>query len=281
MKLAKREITTLLIPTLNDSDAEGLPHVDVGNVHDPELGMRFWFGLWLNEMASSKKKAHLKKPVAKAKAKPKPKAAPKAKAKRPAPKVKASAADDKAEAFRYGAAEIRNAVLGGFVARAGMKRLITNLVDRDAALRKKLLRQVEIERTAARKRPRPEPCINDGIDRAFAALEAEHRIVALQNAGLTQSEAWEDLHAVAASWRENGIKPVGACFYHGQDLESAVAGKGLSLGFGAFGPANHDKSVRVGTTIIDVLRAHGVPTKWDGDPEESIWIEPFIWWRPT
>jgi len=89
------------------------------------------------------------------------------------------------------------------------------------------------------------------------------------------------LHAVAASWREGGIKPVGACFYHGQNLESAVAGKGLSLGFDAFGPANHDKSVRVGTTIIDVLRAHGVPTKWDGDPEESIWIEPFIWWRPT
>lgn len=45
MKLAKREITTLLIPTLNDSDAEGLPRVDMGNVHDPELGMRFWFGL--------------------------------------------------------------------------------------------------------------------------------------------------------------------------------------------------------------------------------------------
>jgi len=239
-------------------------------------------------MASSKKKTPSKKPVAKAKPKAKAKKpapkkpAPKKPApKKPAPKAKASASDDKAQAFRDGAAEIRTAVLGGFVARAGMKRLITNLVDRDAALRKKLLRQVEIERTAARKRPRPEPCINERIDRAFAALEAEHRIVALQNTGLTQSDAWEDLHAVAASWREGGIKPVGACFYHGQNLESAVAGEGLSLGFGAFGPANHDKSVRVGTTIIDVLRAHGVPTKWDGDPEESIWIEPFIWWRPT
>ncbi|WP_436789219.1 DUF6891 domain-containing protein [Yinghuangia sp. YIM S10712] len=147
---------------------------------------------------------------------------------------------------------------------------------------------------------------NDAIDRAFADLRAE-RIVALQNAGLTQSDGWSDGEEAARSlafdleWdadtadiddeaREAAADsrwgPVrGAVFYHGQDLARAVHGEGLYLAFGAFAEpgrarADHDAaSAAVGHTVREVLARHGVAVEWDETAGQRLFVPPFAWRR--
>jgi len=70
----------------------------------------------------------------------------------------------------------------------------------------------------------------DRLDSVFAALNAQG-IIALQNAGLTQSDGYYD---VRQSYNERADRDtvIGYCFYHGQDLEGAVRGEGLYLAFG-------------------------------------------------
>ena len=64
----------------------------------------------------------------------------------------------------------------------------------------------------------------DRLDAAFAAMNARG-VLALQNAGSTQSDGFEEVKAAArARTAGGGERPVGYCFYHGQDLERAAAG---------------------------------------------------------
>lgn len=179
---------------------------------------------------------------------------------------------------------IRTHTLGGFTPIHKMSAVLDDLcvANKVSGLRAKLDRQLAVERDLARQRPKPEPCVNEAIDRAFAYLGTRD-IVALQNAGFTSSDGWEDINTVRAAWRDKGRKAIGGCFYHFQDLERAVKGGGLLLGFSAF---EWDQTLReaanlaVGTIIVDVLRAHGVSTTWNGDVGQRIAIDPFAWWRP-
>src|SRR5262245_61433879 len=69
----------------------------------------------------------------------------------------------------------------------------------------------------------PEVTDPDRLSSAFKTLDAQG-ICALQNTGLTQSDGYEDVrHASAAS----SGKYRGYCFFHGQDLQRAIAGQGL------------------------------------------------------
>ncbi|WTX00026.1 hypothetical protein OG216_44730 [Streptomycetaceae bacterium NBC_01309] len=156
---------------------------------------------------------------------------------------------------------------------------------------------------------------NDLIDRAFAELPRQ-RIVALQNAGNTQSDCWSDAQEAAAelagelrdadeederdeaddlndedgedddAYGDSEWAPVlGAVFYHSQDLARAVHGEGLYLGFGAFSERDEDpsavdaRSVAVGGIARDVLARHGVPVEWDGTVEQRLFVPPFNWRR--
>jgi hypothetical protein len=132
------------------------------------------------------------------------------------------------------------------------------------------------ERAALRKQAPPNPCVNAGIDAAFEALNREG-IVALQAAGYTQSDAWDDVNELAARRRAKGEAPRGGCFYHEQDLERAVRGEGLMLGFGSYG--GEADAVPLGRRIVQVLQEHGVPAEWDEDPKQRILIAPFEWFR--
>lgn len=115
---------------------------------------------------------------------------------------------------------------------------------------------------------------NDRIDRAFAELNA-NGIVAMQNAGYTMSEGWEDVNEVA---RERTPRPRGATFYHGQDLERAIDGQGLMLAYGAYVDGDNDAaSVVLAQDICDVLARHGVKTTWDGTVTSRIAIPKFTW----
>lgn len=121
-----------------------------------------------------------------------------------------------------------------------------------------------------------DPTVNDAIDRAFEELNAAG-IVALQNAGYTQSDGWADVNEVAT---DQSGQPRGAVFYHGQDLERGVAGKGLWLAFGAYedDDTKHDAAgAAIGREICHVLARHGVPVEWDGSVNQRLFIPPFAW----
>jgi hypothetical protein len=118
----------------------------------------------------------------------------------------------------------------------------------------------------------------DRLDQAFAALNARG-IIALQNAGYTQSDGHDD---VMQSYDEHSDRGhvVGYCFYHGQDLERAVHGEGLYLAFGPIDARNEaTEGPRIGAIIVEELKRAGFTAQWDGTFGQRICVPAIDWKR--
>lgn len=177
----------------------------------------------------------------------------------------------------HDAAQIFTHVRGGFIAGDEWDAVLDDLCQsKRAGLRAGLERLIEAERDVARTRPRPDPCINDAIDAAFAELPTLG-VIALQNAGYTQSDAWEDVVDAAEALRKRGGTPIGGGFYTFQDLEGAVRDQGLCIGFATL--VDEISSDEIAKTVLAVLHRHAVPATWSGSVRERIRIPPFTWWR--
>ena len=116
----------------------------------------------------------------------------------------------------------------------------------------------------------------DRLDAAFAALN-ERGIIAIQNAGYTQSDGYDDfLEAYANCEDKSNIQ--GYCFYHGQDLEHAVRGRALFL---AFGPADPDqeesKGPEIGQIVKEEMERAGLSVDWDGTFARRLSIPDLKW----
>ena len=119
----------------------------------------------------------------------------------------------------------------------------------------------------------PDVTVNDRITAAFEAMAGEG-LIALENAGYTRSDGWDDVREVA-----DGVPDAfGGVFYHGQDVEQALAGEGLNVRFGAFS-GRDDDAREVARRAIGLLEAHGVPTRWSGDVGRVVTVAPFAWRR--
>ena len=95
----------------------------------------------------------------------------------------------------------------------------------------------------------------DRLDAAFKQIEAR-KILALHNAGNTQSDAMSDASEI---WHGRGAKNSdlrGYIFYHGQDVDSVVATGQLHIGYGAF---DDDKktSHQMAVEVCGILTAAG------------------------
>lgn len=112
------------------------------------------------------------------------------------------------------------------------------------------------------------PTTNDLLAVAFEDLRERH-IIALHNAGFTQSDGWDDAREQATA-RSRGV-----CFYHGQDVERAVEGGGLHLAFGSLRKEVADAAI--GHEIVEVLRAGGLEPRWSGQETTRIYLPPFVW----
>jgi predicted DNA-binding WGR domain protein len=112
---------------------------------------------------------------------------------------------------------------------------------------------------------------------AFAAINALG-IVALENAGYTQSDGWDDINELAGTLQDAGKPPRAGVFYHGQDKKRGKAGEGLFLTFGSYAEQNTDAdTIAVGHIIVDVLKAHGFEPQWDGTISTRIHTGAFEW----
>lgn len=115
-----------------------------------------------------------------------------------------------------------------------------------------------------------EETLNDRLEEAFAELW-DSGIVALENAGYSDEEGWEDCreHADTADEPTRGV-----VFFHGRDVERAVAGEGLSLTFGVLGDGD---PVAIGREVCTVLAKYDIPTVWSEHAHVRIGIPPFEW----
>jgi len=116
----------------------------------------------------------------------------------------------------------------------------------------------------------------DQLDEVFAALN-RRGVVALQNAGYTQSDGYDDcVQAYEALGNKHRV--VGYCFYQGQDLERAVEGGGLYLAFGPIDPKDEEKKgPAVGKIVVEELERAGFKANWDGTFKTRICIPIFDW----
>lgn len=118
----------------------------------------------------------------------------------------------------------------------------------------------------------------DRLDAAFKAL-AQRGVIALHNAGYTQSDGYSDVREAHADAPDRD-RITGYCFYHGQDLARAVAGDGLFLAFGPMDARTEDtEGPRVGRLVAEELQRAGLQVQWDGTFKERILVPAFDWKR--
>lgn len=174
---------------------------------------------------------------------------------------------------------VRDAVRAGYADEDDIVRDVMEMfeLDDDAQPRLEAVLRSELAALEAEEQGWTVPTANDRLTAAFGALNAAG-IVALECAGYTMSDGWEDVSEAASD-----LKPParGAAFFHGQDVERGVAGQGLMVAFGAFdqGPRHEALSLELGAEICRTLREHGVPCEWSGSLQQRITIAPFRWQR--
>jgi hypothetical protein len=134
----------------------------------------------------------------------------------------------------------------------------------------------EIAKHEAEKKTWPAVTDCDRLDAAFVALN-KRGIIALHNAGFTQSDGYEDFRAALKS-HPNRSTVTGYCYYHSQDVESAVRGEGLFLAFGPVQPKDEEvKGPQIGNVIREELERAGLKVKWDGTFANRMSIPQFVW----
>jgi hypothetical protein len=122
----------------------------------------------------------------------------------------------------------------------------------------------------------PEITDCDRLTDAFRDLNRKG-VIALENAGYTQSDGIDDVReAYEELPRKSGV--IGYCFYHGQDLERAVAGEGLLLSFGPIDPALEETDgPRIGRLVVEELALNDLKADWDGSFKSRINIPVLDW----
>lgn len=146
----------------------------------------------------------------------------------------------------------------------------------DAAWMREAIRR---EFAAKRKEEKTWPKVTDfdRLELAFLTLE-QQGVIALHIAGFTQSDGLDD---VVQTYHEAGAeKPnySGHCFYTTQDMERALDGGGLCIGFGHLS-GDDDKGVDVGNRLRVALEQAGLEVSWDGTIRKRLYIEGFKWQR--
>ncbi len=117
----------------------------------------------------------------------------------------------------------------------------------------------------------------DRLAKAFSKLDMEG-ILALHNAGYTRSDAHADAWEYIRESEPGRYR--GFCFYHGQDVERAVEGSDLFIGFDAVADGA-DEKIALGKAIAAALANHDFDVPWNGDPETRMSITNIEWKKRT
>lgn len=174
------------------------------------------------------------------------------------------------ETESYIADQIRLRVWSGLASPQEVQDIITDILEEDAD--EEMLRELvpqECNKKAEAEKEWPDVTDCDRLAQVFEALESKG-VIAIQNAGWDKSEAF---HACLEAYRAHGRRPemFGICYYTSQDVDTAVDGGGLYLGFSS--TRSEDESTdapRAGSTVKAELEKAGLNVEWDGDPASRI-----------
>ncbi|WP_198422246.1 DUF6891 domain-containing protein [Gimesia chilikensis] len=175
--------------------------------------------------------------------------------------------------------EIDWLVRAGFYDKADLMRIICDEIYYDsnldadqvsAAIDKRIKAWMQTQKTW----PKVTDC--DKLDQVFAKLN-ERGIIALQNAGNTQSDGYEIFEETLKE-HPQPTSVIGYCFYHNQDLERVVDGDDLYLAFGPVKAEDEEsRGPEIGKIIRQELEQAGLKVKWDGTFNERIRVTDMAW----
>jgi hypothetical protein len=177
------------------------------------------------------------------------------------------------ETTQYILDSIHTWVWSGFYTAAEVDEMIDDILEEDAD--ESLIRAAvrpEFEKKYAAEMTWPNTTDFDRLDGVFDKLD-KRGIVCLHNAGYTMSDGRDDASEMIHRWPG---KYWGYCFYHGQDVERAVAGTGVMLAFSDL--ENKDEQMlKVALTIKEELELAGFNIEWNGSLDRRIDIPMFDW----
>jgi hypothetical protein len=133
-------------------------------------------------------------------------------------------------------------------------------------LRAEIAKAFRLKRIEEETWPKVTDC--DRLDHVFESL-GEQGILALQNAGYTQSDGLSDVSQFyhEAGGEQSGIE--GYCFYHGQELERVMESGELWLAFGHLS-GEDEPGVEIGRRIKRAFEAAGFTVEWDGSVKTRL-----------
>ncbi len=120
------------------------------------------------------------------------------------------------------------------------------------------------------------PTDTDKLHAVFDKLCRE-KIVALHNAGYTQSDAIYNVQDVWEDIEDSGVKPVGYCYYHGQDLERVIETGVLCIGFYGEKEKNEKEAILIGNKVVAALKDEGFTIEWNNTASRRIEVHNFKW----
>jgi len=176
----------------------------------------------------------------------------------------------------YVAEEIHTLVWSGFCPPDEVLEIICDLDDDVDEAEAAALVDAEVAAKQAAEREWEDETDCDRLDRVFARLN-RNGIIALQNAGVTQSDGLDDVTEVYDGLGRKSSGVMGYCFYHAQDLVRAVAGMGLYLTFGDI-EGTDENGVEIGQAIRSALEDEGFEVTWNGRIDTRILV-PRIEWK--
>ena len=115
------------------------------------------------------------------------------------------------------------------------------------------------------------------LDQVFEALIMQ-KIVCLHKAGYTKQDGEGDCMEIVEKLQEHGIKALGFCYYHEQDLARAVNKDNRTLLLG-FDSATQDdgEALQVANMIVTALRENDFEVSWPGTVDQRIEIQNLDW----
>lgn len=121
------------------------------------------------------------------------------------------------------------------------------------------------------------PTDTDLLISAFDELAELSKIIALHYPGYTIEDGEYEVTEVERVLLDNNKKSEGYCFYHGQDLERAIQGKGLYISFQKINNESDTVSKQIANKIVQILEKHNLKVEWNGKADSRILIPNFKW----
>ncbi|WP_165020640.1 MULTISPECIES: DUF6891 domain-containing protein [unclassified Dysgonomonas] len=134
----------------------------------------------------------------------------------------------------------------------------------------------EYEKNVVASKSWQHPTDTERLHEVFDNLCRE-KIVALHNAGYDTADAVYDAQDIWKDIEDAGTKPIGYCYYHGQDLERVIEEGILNIGFYGAKENNDKEAIIIGNKVVAAFKAAGFNVEWNGAASRRIAIQDFNW----